>query len=444
MAVVTRSERVPMRRTMQASWSSASCSSSCTSAAQVRVGAGQALERVLQHVDDHQELEDLALELVEAPHRPVAGVGEHLLLGLEHVLLEAVEHGAVVVDDPAHDGRHHSGDPSHSRSRRSGPTCRLTTRTADTSEAVWEDRAMDGPHLVCEGPPVAEGPVWCRPREGADDVDGTLVFTSVAGGVLSRVWPASGRVETFADTAGGANGAVAAADGGFVVAQNGGIDFTVFGDLFDPPPPAPRFVPSGLQYVAPGGAVSYLTSGLTQSPNDLCVGGDGTIYFTDPVGYPPPDTRAGVCSRSRRPATSASSSTSSGHPTASRIDVDGVTLIVVENGFGRRRGVHPRPSRRHARAVRRRPPRRRVRARRRRPHLHGRRWPPRHRLRARRHARRGAPAAGRRRSPRPTAASAAPTCARSSSPTRASPGRVYAYTGMPAPGLPLRVWPGAT
>ncbi len=193
---------------------------------------------------------------------------------------------------------------------------------------------MDGPHLVCEGPPVAEGPVWCPPRPGADDGDGTVVFTSVAGGVLSRVWPGTGRVEPVADTAGGANGATPAADGGFVVTQNGGIDFTVFGDLFDPPPPAPRLVPSGLQHVTPGGAVSYLTSGITQMPNDLCVGGDGTVFFTDPAGWPPPETRAGRVLALAPDGEVRVVVDGLWSPNGILFDVDGVTLIVVENGRG--------------------------------------------------------------------------------------------------------------
>ncbi|MFI5047948.1 MAG: SMP-30/gluconolactonase/LRE family protein [Acidimicrobiia bacterium] len=138
---------------------------------------------------------------------------------------------------------------------------------------------MDGPHLVCEGPAIGEGPVWCVPREGHDDGDGTLVFTGSAAGVLSRVQPATGVVELVADTAGGANGAAAASDGGFLVTQNGGIDFDAIG--FPGMPPY-RPVPSGLQRVAPDGTVSYVVSGTTQKPNDLCVHADGTVFFTDP------------------------------------------------------------------------------------------------------------------------------------------------------------------
>ena len=62
-----------------------------------------------------------------------------------------------------------------------------------------------------------EGPVWCA--------DGTVVCTSVAEGALYRVWPGESRKERIAEVGGGANAAAPADDGGFLVTQNGGIDF---------------------------------------------------------------------------------------------------------------------------------------------------------------------------------------------------------------------------
>jgi len=93
-----------------------------------------------------------------------------------------------------------------------------------------------------------EGPSWCS--------DGTIVCTSVAEGRLYRVWPGERRSEVFAETKGGPNSCAPAADGGFLVTQNGGIDFSLFklpgfGDL---PPLSP--VTPGLQYVAPDGTVT--------------------------------------------------------------------------------------------------------------------------------------------------------------------------------------------
>ena len=133
--------------------------------------------------------------------------------------------------------------------------------------------------VVVDGVPFGEGPVWCP--------DGTLLVTSVAEGAIYRVWPDEGRAERFADTGGGANGAALASDGGVVVTQNGGFDFAATGLFPDPPPYVPA-VP-GLQRVWPDGSVAYLTEEPLQAPNDLAVRADGTIVFTDPGPFPPPD-----------------------------------------------------------------------------------------------------------------------------------------------------------
>ena len=132
--------------------------------------------------------------------------------------------------------------------------------------------------VVVDGIAFSEGPVWCP--------DGTLVVTSVAEGSLYRVWPDDGRAERIADLGGGANGAALASDGGFVVTQNGGFDFAAAGL-----PAAPPFRPAvpGLQRVWPDGRATYLTPDPLQAPNDLAVRADGTIMFTDPGPYPPPD-----------------------------------------------------------------------------------------------------------------------------------------------------------
>ena len=140
-------------------------------------------------------------------------------------------------------------------------------------------RVHDGrmkPEVVTTEAPLGEGPVWCP--------DGTLVITRLSPGGLTRLWPESGRSETVCSVLGGANSAQLASDGGFVVANNGGIDFTGFADAlgldvgkvpFTPGPP-------GLQRVSPSGEVSVLASEGLQAPNDLIVAPDGTVYFTDP------------------------------------------------------------------------------------------------------------------------------------------------------------------
>lgn len=67
-----------------------------------------------------------------------------------------------------------------------------------------------------------EGPVWC------DDSD-TLVCTAVATGLLHRIWPDEGKSTVIADVGGGPNACAPAIGGGFLVTQNGGMDFAAFG-----------------------------------------------------------------------------------------------------------------------------------------------------------------------------------------------------------------------
>jgi gluconolactonase len=144
------------------------------------------------------------------------------------------------------------------------------------------------PILIAEHIPFAEGPVWCD--------DGTLVVTSVAEGALYRIWPETRRKAKIADTKGGANSAWPASDGGFLVTQNGGIDFAAvfpaYAEKFAEQLPKVRFAEPGLQRVAPDGAVSYLIEGM-QAPNDLVVGADGTVFFTDPPRISPPSGTPG-------------------------------------------------------------------------------------------------------------------------------------------------------
>jgi gluconolactonase len=186
---------------------------------------------------------------------------------------------------------------------------------------------VDGPHVICSGPVFGEGPVWCPPGAGA--TEGTLVVTSSAEGNLSRVWPEAGRREVIADTGGGANGAALAADGGLLVTQNGGIDFSIF-ELFADLP-APNYVQSGLQRVAPDGTVSYLTPDTLQQPNDLVVAADGTVYFTDPQ-WPTPEPPSGRVFALDPDGTLRVVADGFWAPNGIALDLDGETLIVVENG----------------------------------------------------------------------------------------------------------------
>ena len=141
---------------------------------------------------------------------------------------------------------------------------------------------------VVQGARFPEGPVWCD--------DGTLVFTSVPDGALYRVDVGTGAVTTVAVVGGGANAAAPTADGGFVVTQNGGIDFSGLAgmpglDTDGMPPYAP--VTPGLQHVGPDGRVRYLYDVGFLAPNDLTADPDGTLYFTDPPHHPPPPEAVG-------------------------------------------------------------------------------------------------------------------------------------------------------
>jgi gluconolactonase len=144
------------------------------------------------------------------------------------------------------------------------------------------------PEVVATGILFGEGPVWC-PARGSEPA--TLVCTSVAGGAVERVDLATGEVRRVADVGGGANAAILADDGGFLVTQNGGIDFTKL-PLYDDPPPYRPTTPR-LQRVTPAGAVEDVITassddGPFRAPNDLVVDADGNVWFTDPPQHPPP------------------------------------------------------------------------------------------------------------------------------------------------------------
>ncbi|MCH2173708.1 SMP-30/gluconolactonase/LRE family protein [Myxococcota bacterium] len=131
--------------------------------------------------------------------------------------------------------------------------------------------------VVIDGAPFTEGPVWV-----GDDI---LVITHLLPGCLRRIDVAKGSSETFAHVPGGANAAQPASDGGFVVAQNSGIDFA---SIAEPLGIDPVMVPEvvrgtpGLQRVDAEGFVTYLADEGFNAPNDLIVDSDGSIIFTDP------------------------------------------------------------------------------------------------------------------------------------------------------------------
>jgi gluconolactonase len=141
--------------------------------------------------------------------------------------------------------------------------------------------------VVADGVTFGEGPVWVPSGTRGGP---SLVVTSVAAGALYRIPPEGTRAEKLADTGGGANGAALAANGSILVTQNGGIDFSKLPiDVDYPYNPAA----SGLQLATVDGAVSYLVDNNLQAPNDLVVGPDGTVFFTDPPHFPIPPEPAG-------------------------------------------------------------------------------------------------------------------------------------------------------
>jgi gluconolactonase len=136
--------------------------------------------------------------------------------------------------------------------------------------------------VVVDGIRFGEGPVWCP-------ADQTLVVTSVVDGALYRVEPFAGRSRLLADTGGGANGAALASDGSILVTQNGGVDLSAMAGLLGDSPRSSRTATPGLQRAMPDGTVTYLADAGFLAPNDLVVDAGGTVFFTDPGHYPPPE-----------------------------------------------------------------------------------------------------------------------------------------------------------
>ena len=149
----------------------------------------------------------------------------------------------------------------------------------------------------------------------------------------------SGRRTTIADTGGGANGAALAADGGFVVTQNGGIDFSVFEIFGDAPAAALRAVGTR-SGCAPDGAVTYLTPDPTvdRCSSPTTCASRPTARCSSPIRggrrRPPPGGRVFALEPDGSLRLAAEGFWA---PNGIILDVDGETLIVVENG---RHGEH--------------------------------------------------------------------------------------------------------
>lgn len=180
---------------------------------------------------------------------------------------------------------------------------------------------MPDAEVVAAGLRFPEGPIWCPPPRGSVE-PGSIVCTSVAEGALERIDLETGTVTRVAELGGGANAAWPVTDGGFLVTQNGGIDFaTTAPGMFDPPPTY-RPVTPGLQRVLPDGSVAYLADEGFLAPNDLVVSQDNVVFFTDPPHFPPPADPVG---------------------SVHRLDPDGTTRVIAD-GFFYCNGIALEPS----------------------------------------------------------------------------------------------------
>ena len=141
--------------------------------------------------------------------------------------------------------------------------------------------------MVTDGIVFGEGPVWVP--EGTPGGP-SLVVTSVAAGKLYRISPDGATCDELTDTGGGPNGAALATDGSMLVTQNGGLDFSKLPIGVDLPF---REATPGLQIAPTDSDVRYLADDGFHAPNDLVVDGEGTVLFTDPPHFPPPDDAVG-------------------------------------------------------------------------------------------------------------------------------------------------------
>jgi gluconolactonase len=114
-----------------------------------------------------------------------------------------------------------------------------------------------------------EGPLW-HESEG-------LLVTSMSRGLLYSVDLAGGEPSVWVETGGGPNGLAIGPAGAVYVAQNGSATIKSRSE---------RPAPAGIQVVR-GGFVEDLATEGCVAPNDLVMGPDGRVYFTDPTASPP-------------------------------------------------------------------------------------------------------------------------------------------------------------
>jgi gluconolactonase len=137
--------------------------------------------------------------------------------------------------------------------------------------------------LLADGLSFPEGPVVLA--------DGRIAFVEELIGRVSVL--EDGRVRGLADLGGSPNGLAVDRDGTVWVAQNGGV----MGDWRSERPRQPSIVRIDPATGASEPVVTQASGQDLQAPNDLCVGADGTIWFTDPglFGPLPRADRGRIC-----------------------------------------------------------------------------------------------------------------------------------------------------
>jgi gluconolactonase len=132
--------------------------------------------------------------------------------------------------------------------------------------------------LVAEGLKFPEGPIAMA--------DGSVILTEIAGQRLTRITP-DGKVEVYAETGGGPNGAAVGPDGAIWVTNNGGsFDFQEMGGLLIPGPTPPSHTGGYIQRIDP---VTRKVETVYETcdgkkfngPNDLVFDKQGGFWFTD-------------------------------------------------------------------------------------------------------------------------------------------------------------------
>ncbi len=120
---------------------------------------------------------------------------------------------------------------------------------------------------VAEGLGFVEGPQWAHDR---------LFLVAMSRGMVVELGPETGRVISEIETGGGPNGLVATDSGELYVAQNGALSHATR---------SRRAVKPGIQRIDVDLNVHDVVVDGCESPNDLVIGADGAVWFTDPGPY---------------------------------------------------------------------------------------------------------------------------------------------------------------